>query len=34
LSVNDNIAECNVSLEKRNYHEAIHGDAIGTKETI
>ena len=34
LLVNDNTAENYVSQEKRNYHENIHDDAIGTKETI
>jgi len=34
LSVNDNTAECNVSQEKRNYHETIHDGTIGIKETF
>jgi len=28
LSVNDNTGECNVSQEKRNYHETIYDGAI------
>jgi len=34
LSVNDNTAECNVSQEKRNYHETIYDGAIGIKGTF
>jgi len=34
LLVNDNTAECNVSQEKRNYHETMHDGAIGIKENF
>jgi len=34
LLVNHNTAECKVSQQKRNYHEAIHNGAIGIKQII
>jgi len=34
LLVNNNAAECNVFQEKWNYHETIHDDPTGIKETI
>ena len=32
--VNNNTAECNVSKEKRNYHETIYDGAVGIKKTF
>jgi len=34
MLVNDNTAECNVSREKKNYHETIYDSPTGIKETF